>query len=170
MRTLQEISRMSHWRTLGMLMAALATSAAMGLATPAAAQTTIRSINSMQQAGVEVVRIELSQPLTEVPNGFTVQTPPRIAIDLPGVANGLGRNLVEINQGNLRSANVAQAGERTRLVLNLRQPSGYRAELQENALLLVLETAPAAPAARNEPLHFAQSLNAAPQSLRDIDF
>src|SRR6218665_1826242 len=170
MRTLQEISRMSHWRTLGMLMAALATSAAMGLATPAAAQTTIRSINSVQQAGVGVVRSAPAQPLPEVPNGFPVQTPPRIAIDLPGVVNGIGRSMVEINQGNLRSANVAQAGERSRIVLNLRQPSGYRAQLQDNALLIVLEASPAAPAASNEPLHFAQSLNAAPQSLRDIDF
>ena len=72
-----------------------------------------------QQAGTEVVRIELSEPLTAVPAGFSIQTPPRIAIDLPGVSNALGKNSVEINQGNLRSVNVAQAGERTRLVLNL---------------------------------------------------
>ena len=38
-----------------------------------------------QQAGAEVVRIELSEPLAAVPAGFTVQAPPRIAIDLPGV-------------------------------------------------------------------------------------
>jgi Tfp pilus assembly protein PilP len=56
-----------------------------------------------------------------VPAGFTVQTPPRIAIDLPGVGNALGKSSVEINQGNLRSVNVAQAGERTRLVLNLKK-------------------------------------------------
>ncbi|MBB4844765.1 type IV pilus assembly protein PilQ [Paucibacter oligotrophus] len=139
-------------------------------ASPALAQTAIRSINSLQQAGVEVVRIELSQPLTELPKGFTVQTPPRIAIDLPGVVNGIGRSLVEINQGNLRSANVAQAGERTRVVLNLRQASSYRAELQDSALLLVLDSGSAAPAGANEPLHFAQSLNAESQALRDIDF
>jgi type IV pilus assembly protein PilQ len=51
----------------------------------------------------------------------------------------LGRSSVEINQGNLRSVNVAQAGERTRLVLNLKQASNYRAQLQGKALLLVLE-------------------------------
>ncbi|PZP35728.1 MAG: type IV pilus secretin PilQ [Roseateles depolymerans] len=141
------------------------------LAVPAAwAQTTVRAINASQQAGVDVVRIELSEPLAAVPTGFTVQTPPRIAIDLPGVVNGLGRNSVDINQGNLRSAAVAQAGERTRIVLNLRQASAYTPKLEGNALVLVLEAPAAQAAAAGEPVHFAQSLNNAPQSLRDIDF
>lgn len=142
------------------------------LATPAAwAQTQIRAINTSQQAGVEVVRIELSEPLQAVPTGFTIQTPPRIAIDLPGVVNALGRNQVEINQGNLRSANVAQAGERARVVLNLRHASNYSAKLEGSSLVLVLDSAPqVAPATNTEPVHFAQSLNAAPQPLRDIDF
>ena len=88
------------------------------------AQNTIQSITSSQQAGTEVVRVELSEPLAAVPNGFSVQAPPRIAIDLPGVSNGLGRSSIDINQGNLRSANVAQAGDRTRLVLNLKAGIG----------------------------------------------
>jgi len=162
----------NHWRATWTLAAGLA----LGLAasSSAFAQAAIRSINSTQQAGVEVVRIEMSEPLKELPNGFTVQTPPRVAIDLPGVVNGIGRSVVDINQGNLRSANVAQAGDRTRVVLNLRQPSGYRAQLDGNALLLVLETpnvaARTAGGTTAEPVHFAQSLNAAPEALRDIDF
>lgn len=181
MKQLQETSGMGQfgrgqfWRAAGL---SLVLSLGLFAAGSAIAQTAIRSINSVQQAGVEVVRIEMSQPLTELPKGFTVQSPPRIAIDLPGVVNGIGRSLVEINQGNLRSANVAQAGERTRVVLNLRQPSGFKAEIQDNALLLVLETAPgatpsavaAAPQSSNEPVHFAPSLNAELQSIRDIDF
>ena len=168
MKPMQEICRMSQWRAW-----CLALGLAMGSAS-AIAQTTIRSISSTQQAGVEVVRIELSQPLTAVPNGFVVQTPPRIAIDLPGVMNGIGRSLVEINQGNMRLANLAQTDERTRVVLNLRQASSYRAELQGNALLIVLDAAPTATAVvadgASAPVHFAQSLNAAPQALRDVDF
>ena len=93
------------------------------------AQTMIQGIQTAQQAGVEVLRIELNEPLKEVPKGFTIQTPPRIAIDLPGVGNAMGRPSVEINQGNVRSAAIAQSGDRTRLVLNLRQASGYKAEL-----------------------------------------
>ncbi len=169
MSRMQETHIMGKWRAR-----ALAAALLIGVGLPAFAQNAIQSINSTQQAGAEVVRIELSQPLAAVPAGFTTQTPPRIALDLPGVSNALGRSLVEINQGNLRSVNVAQANERTRLVLNLKQPSGYRAQLQGNVLMIVMEAAggaaPAAAAGLTEPVHFAESLNQAPQSLRGVDF
>jgi len=121
---------------------------------PALAQNTIQSINSSQQGSADVVRIELAQPLTAVPRGFSIQSPPRVAIDLPGVTNALGRSSIELNQGNLRSIAVAQGDDRTRLVLNLKQSATYRAELQGNALVLMVDTAmntvparaPAAPA------------------------
>jgi type IV pilus assembly protein PilQ len=164
MKTLQENKSMGRSWLLGFAFVTL-------LGAPAAwAQTQIRSINSVQQAGVDVVRVELSEPLSAVPTGFTVQAPPRIAIDLPGVVNGLGRNVVDINQGNLRSAAVAQAGDRSRLVLNLRQASSFTAKLEGTALVLVLGATVPVVQSASEPVHFAQSLNAAPQALRDVDF
>ncbi len=116
---------------------------ALALATPLAAfaQNMIQSITTSQQAGSDVVRVELSEALAAVPGGFSVQAPPRVAIDLPGVGNGLGKNSVELNQGNLRSANVAQSGERTRLVLNLRQAASYRVQLQGKTLIVLLDSA-----------------------------
>ena len=132
----QEKQMMSKWRAR-----ALAFALFVGAPALAIAQNAIQSINSTQQAGSEVVRIELTEPLASVPVGFTIQTPPRIAIDLPGVGNAMGRSSVEINQGNLRSVSVAQAGDRSRLVLNLKQASGYRAQLQGKTLLLILDSA-----------------------------
>jgi len=111
------------------------------------AAAAIQSITSSQQAGADVIRIDLSEPLAVVPAGFVVQAPPRIAIDLPGVTSQLKRPSVEINQGNLRTVNVVQAGDRTRLVLNLRSATTYKAQLQGKALLLMLDPASAAPAA-----------------------
>lgn len=163
MKTLQENKGMGRSWLLGVAVALLSAPAAW-------AQAQIRAINTSQQAGVDVVRIELSEPLSAVPTGFTVQTPPRIAIDLPGVVNAIGRNVVDINQGNLRSANVAQAGDRSRVVLNLRQASTYSAKLEGSALVLVLNASVSAAQPPGEPVHFAQSLNNAPQALRDIDF
>ena len=167
MKMVHKNSIMSKWRAgiLG-LVVSLAPAFAWS-------QNLIQSVNSTQQAGSEVVRIELSEPLAAVPAGFTVQTPPRIAIDLPGVGNGMGRSNVELNQGNLRSVNVAQSGDRTRLVLNLKQPASYTAQLQGKSLLLVLQLpgqAPAATAAPAEPVHFAQALNRDQLALKDIDF
>ena len=170
MKSNQEIQMMSKWRS-----SALAFAFFLGLPFGALAQNAIQSINSAQQSGQEVVRIELSEPLAAVPAGFTIQTPPRIAIDLPGVANALGKSSIEVNSGNLRSVNVAQAGDRTRLVLNLKQATGYRAQLQGKVLLLVLDTTvaaatPSAPAVAEQPVHFAESLNRDPLALKDIDF
>ena len=108
---------MFPWRAA---IAALSAAGALCLPVAVWAQNAIQSITSSQQAGTEVVRVELAEALATVPNGFAVQAPPRIAIDLPGVTNALGRNTVEINQGNLRSVSVAQAGDRSRLVLNLK--------------------------------------------------
>ena len=171
MKSNQENQMTAKWRSRAVAFALF-----VGACAPAMAQNAIQSINTTQQAGSEVVRIELSEALTAVPAGFTIQTPPRIAIDLPGVSNGLGKPSVEVNQGNLRSVNVAQAGERTRLVLNLKKAASYRAELQGKVLLLILDGAPAvaatttAAAASPEPVRFAESLNRNPLALKDIDF
>ena len=179
MKTFQERCTMSHWRAA---LAALSAASALLVPLSSWAQNAIQSITSSQQAGTEVVRVELSEALTAVPNGFSVQAPPRIAIDLPGVINGLGRNSIDINQGNLRSASVAQAGDRSRLVLNLKQASGYRAQVQGKVLLVILDTAgpaiapeavaTATPAAgtAGQTVQFAAPQNTAPLALRDIDF
>ena len=145
---------------------------AAGAVFPAWSQNAIQSINSSQQAGAEVIRIELTEALSAVPAGFTVQAPPRVALDLPGVTNGLGKSSIEINQGNLRSVSIAQSGERTRLVLNLKAPAGYKAQIDGKVLVVSLENnAPATLASSSgQTTRFAESLNRTQLPLRDIDF
>ena len=138
----------------------------------ASAQSVVEGVSSSIQGGVEVVRIDFSQPLPEVPAGFAIQAPARIALDIPDASNGMGRSTVEINQGNIRSVNVVQSGNRTRLVLNLKSPSAYKTQLQGKSLLVVLEAgAGASPAAASatQPV-FAESRNAETQPLKDLDF
>lgn len=151
--------------------------AVLGLALSALAahaQNAIEAVAASIQGGVEVVRVDLSQALSAVPTGFTIQSPARIALDFPGVGNALGRSQVEINQGNLKSANVVQAGERTRLVLNLKQATSYKAEIQGKSLLIFMDplaTASATPAASNQPqTTFAENRNKESAPLKDIDF
>jgi len=170
MKSMQETGIMGNWRGRVLALAMF-----FGATVSAFAQNAIQSINSSQQAGSDVVRIELAQPLAAVPNGFSVQTPPRVAIDLPGVTNAMGKSSVDINQGNLRSVNVAQSGERTRLVLNLKQAANYQVQVQGKVLLVVLDSPSAGSVASTttptgEPVHFAESLNRNPVALRDIDF
>ncbi len=138
------------------------------------AQNSIQSLTGSVQSGAEVIRIETAEPLSAVPSGFTIQSPARIALDFPGVVNGIGRSALDIGQGNIRSANVVQAGDRTRVVINLKQPSTYQAKLDGKTLLLVLDGTPSAsptPVAQAAPAAaFAPSGNVDPAALKDIDF
>ncbi|WQB85864.1 type IV pilus secretin PilQ [Hydrogenophaga sp. SNF1] len=136
----------------------------------AQAQSAIQSVTGGIQSGAEVVRINLSEPLKATPSSFTVQSPARIALDFPGVANAMGRSTVDINEGNLRSATVVQAGERTRVVINLKQPAPFQTRVEGNSLLVVMERPEAVTAQTNPPTHFAESRNLDVSSLRDIDF
>jgi type IV pilus assembly protein PilQ len=141
----------------------------------AQAQNAIQSLTGSVQSGVDVIRIEMSEPLQAVPTGFTIQSPARIALDFPGVVNGIGRSSVDIGQGNVRSANVVQAGDRTRVVINLSQPSAYQAKLEGKSLLLVLENggsaAGTAPASSKSTSSFATTTVATETTaLKDVDF
>ena len=136
----------------------------------AQAQNAIQSLTGGVQGGVEVIRINLAQPLTAVPTGFTIQAPARIALDFPGVANAIGRSTVDINEGNLRSANVVQAGDRTRVVINLKQAASYETKIEGNSLLVVLQRSEVATAVTAPPAVFSESRNRDVASLRDIDF
>ena len=138
----------------------------------AQAQTAIESVTGSVSGGAEMVRIDLSQALTAVPTGFSIQSPARIALDFPGTVNGIGRSTVEINQGNLRSASVVQAGDRTRVVLNLKQPTAYKTELQGKSLLVVLEPVAvvAVPTTSAATTQFAEAKSTGIYPLKDVDF
>lgn len=133
-------------------------------------QTTIESISGSMQGGAEVVRIELSQALTAVPTGFSIKSPAKIALDFPGVTNAMGRSMVEINQGNLKSVNLVQAGERTRVVLNLKQATNYRAQLQGKSLIVVLDSVASQASEAPPPSTFAENKNRDTLPIKDLDF
>ncbi|SFD32895.1 type IV pilus secretin PilQ [Paracidovorax konjaci] len=135
------------------------------------AQAAIESVRGVMQGGTELVRIELSQPLSTLPSGFAIQAPARIALDFPNTTNGTGQSLVEVNQGNLKSVNIVQAGDRSRVVLNLKQPTSYKAEIQGSALLVSLDPASTGAVAQAvAPVAFAESRNTDVLPLRDVDF
>ena len=146
----------------------LAVSAAV-LSAAAYAGNAIESVSGSIQGGSEVVRINMTEPLSAPPAGFVVQNPARIALDFPGVSSKMARTAVEVNQGNLRTAQVVQAEDRTRVVLSLKQSTSYKASVDGKTLLVVLDPV-AAPAAQESPRVFAESRNSGILALRNIDF
>ena len=136
------------------------------------AQVVVQSVMGSVQNGVDVVRIDFSEPLKSVPTGFSIQSPPRIALDFPDASNATGKNVFEVNQGNVKSVNVVQAGDRSRIVLNLKQSTSYQAEIQGKSLLISLGTvqfANSATQAVPAPV-FADPANSDIQTLKDVDF
>jgi type IV pilus assembly protein PilQ len=135
----------------------------------AQAQVAIESVSGSLQSGVEVVKIDLSEVLGALPAGFSIQSPARIALDFPDVVSAIGRSTIEVNQGNLKSVSVVQAGTRSRVVINLKQPTTYTTQWQGKSLLVVLGAlAGSAPAPAVQLFSESQSRGVLP--LRDLDF
>lgn len=134
------------------------------------AQIAIVGVAGSAQGGQETVRIDLSEALEAAPGGFSMASPARIALDFAGVGNAMGRSTVEINEGNVRSVQVVEAGGRTRVVLNLKHAAAYRTEIQGKSLLVMLESAHASAAAKPLPLAVAETRMPGLQVLREVDF
>lgn len=126
---------------------------------------------SPQQSGKILITLKLRQALKNPPAGFAVNNPPRIALDLPDTANALGKNTVAAGEGLLRSLNVVQAGNRTRLVINLTKPAGYETRIEGNNLLITLQGSEASGATSNIGTRFAEPVPGTQKhSLREVDF
>ena len=113
-------NRFSHsaasWRRC--FAAALAGACTLGFALAAFAQATNSLDNvsvSRASSGRIVVRLQLKSPPANPPASFSIQSPPRLALDFLDTSNGLGASQRAIDEAALRSLNVIQAGNRTRV-------------------------------------------------------
>jgi type IV pilus secretin PilQ/predicted competence protein len=92
-----------------------------------AAPVALQSVSLQPGDGGSVrLLLQFDRALAGTPTGFVSASPPRAVIDLPGVRNALGRESLTLQQGLLLGASLAEAGERTRLVLALREPAQWR--------------------------------------------
>src|SRR3954470_112510 len=129
----------------------------------------IETVDVAEQAGKVVVRITTKEPLRSVPPNFAIASPARIAFDFPNTTNALGRSSQEIGQGELRSMNVVQGAERTRLVLNLRRSVVHEATLDGRSLVINLAGAEVAQGAAGKGEQFAPAKTDGKHAVRDVD-
>ena len=141
---------------------------------PAWAQNAIQALGVSQQGNDIILKLTTSQPLASVPASFSVANPPRIAFDFPGVANALGRNSQTLNEGDLRSVNLVQVGDRTRVVLNLMQVRQAVTRIEGKDLFITISgvaTDSTAKAKQASTQRFAEVKPSAEKaSIRDITF
>ncbi len=122
--------------------------------------------------GNTVVRLDLRNALDAVPSNFTIANPARIVFDFPATENGLGHSNKSVNEGILRSYSLVQAGDRSRLVLNLARNSRFEARNEGKHLLITLldegHAETAVPTAAVQ--HFAPSGRQLESALRNVQF
>jgi type IV pilus assembly protein PilQ len=138
----------------------------------ALAQNSIENVTvSKGSSGRTIVRFTLKAPLPNPPAGFAINNPPRIALDFPDTANGLGKSSQEIGDPALRSVNVVQAGNRTRVVFNLNKPQSFETQVEGNTVVVTLTETAAVAAQTPTVSRFAEARpGEAAHALRDIDF
>ena len=126
---------------------------------------------SKGSSGRTVVKFTLRAPLANPPAGFAINNPPRIALDFPETGNGLGRSAQEIGDAALRSVNVVQAGNRTRVVFNLNKPQTFETQIEGNTVLVTLTEQAGLAADTPTVSRFAEARpGEATHVLRDVDF
>jgi len=124
-------------------------------------------------AGRVAVRIQTTEPLKNPPAGFTLNNPPRIALDFLKVGNNLNKNSMSADQGVLKSVNLAQAKERTRMVLNLSKNVSYSTTVSGNETTIILQAGEttAATGDVNVVTRFAEAkVGDQTHSLTNVDF
>ncbi len=112
----------------------------------AAAANTIEKVEQATAGESTVVTITLKSAPAQKPVEFSTQQPARIAIDFFGAGFAQGRANYQYGGKLLRSANVVQIGDRTRVVLDLARQTQYKSEVRGNQYVLTLEAAPVASA------------------------
>jgi type IV pilus assembly protein PilQ len=137
----------------------------------ALAQNSIETFDVAQQGGNVVVRITTKEALKGAPVNFTTANPPRIVFDFAGASNALGRTTQDISQGELRSMNVVQGSDRTRMVLNLRRSVAHEIAVDGRTVIVTLSAAAAAAGTAGAQVsHFAEGKADAKHAIRDVDF
>jgi type IV pilus assembly protein PilQ len=142
-----------------------------GLGLALAQANSIEALDVTQQGGKTLVRITTKEPLASVPPNFAVTNPARIAFDFANTVNALGRASQDVGQGDLRSMNIVQGTDRTRVVLNLRRPVTHEASVDGRNLLITLtEPSVTATAPGGQVARFAAGRADTKHAIRDIDF
>ncbi|MDD2768445.1 MAG: type IV pilus secretin PilQ [Methylococcus sp.] len=92
------------------------------------------------------LRLSFDAPVAE-PQSFGTEHPARIALDLPGVGNGLDKKPIPVHQAGVETVQAIAAGGRTRVVLNLAVAAPYTVRAEGRFVYVTLQSGKAEAAA-----------------------
>ncbi|WP_287017767.1 type IV pilus secretin PilQ [Cycloclasticus sp.] len=105
-------------------------------------------LKDIQFSGLPGNKVQLELSLDSAPDqlkSFSTDNPARIAIDLLGVSNGVGKATIPINIGKAISVRALEAGGRTRVVLNLNDAAPYATKVEGKSIFITLGNVTSAP-------------------------
>ncbi len=154
-------------------------SAALLVTGAASAQQTVslESIGFASLAGDSVeIRLGFDGRPPE-PDGFVLDNPARISLDLNGVASGLSQQRYNVDSNNADSVIVLDDGTRTRLIVNLNRLVDYESSIVGNNIVLtvggsgqVAANVPAGRIQQTAPGNAASGNAATSQAITDVSF
>lgn len=105
-----------------------------------AAGVKLEKIDFASLSGDRVELILQFDGIPPEPRSYTIDQPARITLDLFDVASGLESKYHNLGLGNARSVTVLEAGDRTRVVVNLTDMVNYSTSVEGNTLSVMLGT------------------------------
>lgn len=106
------------------------------------------------------------------PQGYTIEQPARIALDLLGVSSRLDQKKHSLDIGTARSAMILDSGDRTRVILNLTELTSYETRIAGNSLYVTVGGVAAKDYLKDSKsaLDFSGSASGGSNDVRNIDF
>jgi type IV pilus assembly protein PilQ len=130
---------MTCWDRQSILASQLFVTIGLLLLVGVAQATELRSIDYSALPGDKAkIQLTFSEPVSK-PHSFATDDPARIVIDLAGVQNKLVERTKQVNVGVTRSISAVEAGDRTRMVINLLQKVPYTISQQGNQMLITID-------------------------------
>jgi type IV pilus assembly protein PilQ len=129
-------------------------------------------LKDIQFSGLPGNKVQLELSLDSAPDqlkSFSTDNPARIAIDLLGVSNGVGKTTIPINIGKAISVRALEAGGRTRVVLNLNDAAPYATKIEGQSVFITLGNVTSAPVI-SSPSATTAPAKAADKLVSAVDF
>jgi type IV pilus assembly protein PilQ len=102
----------------------------------AAERISLEQVDSVVLPGDEVeVRLGFDSAAPQ-PVAYKIDKPARIVFDLPGVRSALPGKYFNLGSGNARSLTVVESGDRSRVIVNLGELSGFNTRVDGNQVYI----------------------------------
>lgn len=104
-----------------------------------AAGNILKEVEYAVLPGEDVEITLVAESALDMPGSFTTDNPARIALDFMGMSNGLSAKTKAIGVGMVRSVTAVEAGNRTRVVINLVASADHDIRIDGNRATLLVK-------------------------------